>query len=264
MYNLGIHDGRTGSACMHTWHEGVASRGSNEVASCLMKHLREMNSQADNLVLYSDSCGWQNRNIGIVCTLLYIVASSEFSYKCIDHKFMVSGHSYLPNDRDFSSVETAKRKQDHVYTPDDWYELIRTARRNNPFHVCEMATSDFVTVNGIKKSITNRKTTTHGLKAEWLNIRWIQVNKDQPYQFRFRCSHNTLEAWKVVDLKKKSKGRPPVISHIDLPILYEGGRSINKKKLDDIMSLLQFVPPVYHDYKTLRATDEVSEAEEDG
>ena len=264
-YNLGIHDGRTGSACMHTWHEGVASRGSNEVASCLMKHLREMNSQADNLVLYSDSCGGQNRNIGIVCTLLYIVASSEFSYKCIDHKFMVSGHSYLPNDRDFSSVETAKRKRDHVYTPVDWYEIIRTARRNNPFHVCEMATSDFVSVNGIKKSITNRKTTTHGLKAEWLNIRWIQVNKDQPYQFHFRCSHNTLEAWKVVDLKKKSKGRPPVISHIDLPILYEGGRSINKKKLDDIMSLLQFVPPVYHDfYKTLRATDEVSEAEEDG
>ena len=34
-YNLGIHDGRTGSACMHTWHEGIASRGSNEVASCL-------------------------------------------------------------------------------------------------------------------------------------------------------------------------------------------------------------------------------------
>ena len=109
-YNLGIHDGRTGSACMHVWHEGIASCGSNEVASCLLKHLREMESEAEYLLLYSDSCGGQNRNIGMVCTLLYIVASREFSYKCIDHKFMVSGHSYLPNDRDFSSIETAKRK----------------------------------------------------------------------------------------------------------------------------------------------------------
>lgn len=56
-YNLGIHNGRSGSACMHTWHEGIASRGSNEVASCLMKHLKEMHSQADNLMFYSDSCG---------------------------------------------------------------------------------------------------------------------------------------------------------------------------------------------------------------
>ena len=207
-YNLGIHNGRTGCACMHTWHEGLASRGSNEVASCLMKHLREMNSEAGNLVLYSDSCGGQNRNIGMVCTLMYIVASSEFSYKSIDHKFMVSGHSYLPNDRDFSSIETSKRKRSHIYTPQDWYELIRTARRKNPFHVCEMGTMDFVSVNKIKDNITNRKITTNGQKVEWLKMKWIQVTEGDPYQFRFRYSHNSLECWKVVNLKKRAKGRP--------------------------------------------------------
>lgn len=248
---------------MHTWHEGIASRGSNEVASCLMKHLKEMNSRAENLVLYSDCCGGQNRNIGVVCTLLYVVGSPEYSYKHIDHKFMVSGHSYLPNDRDFSSIETAKRKRDHIYTPDDWYELIRTARRNNPFQVYEMKSTDFVSVDGIKDSITNRKTTTQGVKVEWLNIKWIHVDKDKPFQFCFRYSHNSLEAWKVVDLKKKGKGRPPVISRICLPILYENGRSINSKKLDDILSLLQYIPPVFHQfYNNLKASDETEANEE--
>ena len=71
-YNLGIHDGRSGSACMHVWHEGVASRGSNEVGSCLLKHLREMDTTAENLILFSDSCGGQNRNIGILTMCLYI------------------------------------------------------------------------------------------------------------------------------------------------------------------------------------------------
>ena len=102
-YNLGIHDGWTGSACMHTWHEGIASRGSNEIVSCLLKHLKEnvTNTEAENLVLYSDSCGGQNRNIYMVCSLLYIVSSADFPFTQIDHKFMVPGHSYLPNDRDF-------------------------------------------------------------------------------------------------------------------------------------------------------------------
>ena len=54
---------------------------------------------------FSDSCGGQNRNIGMVCTLLYMVASSDFPFTQIDQKFMMSGHSFLPNDRDFSSVE---------------------------------------------------------------------------------------------------------------------------------------------------------------
>ena len=177
---------------------------------------------------------------------------------------MVSGHSFLPNDRDFSSIEIARCKRDHIYTPDHWYELIRSARHKNPFHVCVMEASDFVLVSAIKKTIVNRKVTTHGQKVEWLNMRWIQVNQDEPYQFRFHYSHNSLEAWKTVDLKRKEKGRPPVISCIPLPVLHSDGRGISRKKLDDLMSLLQFVPPVYHDfYKNLQATDVESEAEED-
>ena len=109
-YNVGIHNCKTGGACMHMFHEGIASRGSHEIGSCLLKHLREMNTDAKHLILYSDSCGGQNRNIFIVCLLLHIVCSQEFTISLIDHKFMVSGHSYLPNDRDFGSVETARRR----------------------------------------------------------------------------------------------------------------------------------------------------------
>ena len=153
-----------------------------------------------------------------------------------------------------------------IYVPEHWYDLIRTARHNNPFRVCVMDTSDFVSLEELKKSIVNRKATTHGQKVEWLSMRWIQVNKDKPFHFRFRYSHNTLEGWKIVDLNRKMKGRPPVISHLPLPVLHGSGRAINKKKVEDLtyMSLIQFVPPIYHDfYKGLQADDIQSEAQED-
>ena len=148
-YNLGIHNGRNGTACMHTWHDGIASRGSNEVASCLLKHLQHMDTTTENLILFSDSCGGQNGNIGIVCMALYIVSSSDYPFTQIDHKFMVSGHSFLPNDRDF---ESARRKQQHLYVPEHWYDLIRTARHRNPFTVSAMDTADFITLNEPRKA----------------------------------------------------------------------------------------------------------------
>ena len=58
-YNLGIHDCKTGKGCMHMWQEGIASRGSHEIGSCLLLHLRNMQSRATKLTLYSDSCGGQ-------------------------------------------------------------------------------------------------------------------------------------------------------------------------------------------------------------
>ena len=54
-YNLGIRDGDTGRGCMHMWHEGIAGRGSCEVASCTLKHIREMNTdpEVNHLITYT-------------------------------------------------------------------------------------------------------------------------------------------------------------------------------------------------------------------
>lgn len=188
------------------YHEGIASRGSQEVGYCLLKHLREMNTDARQLILFSDSCGGQNRNINITCLLLNIVSRSEFSFTQIDQKVMVPGHSYLPNDRDFGSVEATKLRAQHIYVPLHWYELVRKACHTNPFHVTEMDKSDFVSLQVLKKAIVNRKKNTARQPVELLKMRWIRVTKGKPLQFSYRYSRNTLEVWKVVDLKRRSKG----------------------------------------------------------
>ena len=41
---------------------------------------------------------------------------------------MVSGHSYLPNDADFGSIETySKDKQ--IYVPEDWFLVVARCRK---------------------------------------------------------------------------------------------------------------------------------------
>ena len=263
-YNLGVHDGRSGSGHMYLWHEGLASRGSHEVGSCILKHLKETNPTTTHLITFSDSCGGQNRNVYMLSLWLYIVASPDFPVTTIDQKFMMVGHSYLPNDRDFGSIETARRKASHLYVPQDWSELVRNSRRQNPFTVTDMTQEDFVSFIDLSKAFINRKKNTKKETVQWLQIRWIRVTKDKPLQFKYRYSHNTLEGWKTVDLKRRARGRPPDLGHIPPPRLYSALRPIKPSKKKDLMDLLNFVPPIHHTfYQQLLAENEEEGSEEE-
>ena len=93
-FNLGVHNCRTGVGHMHMWSENEGSRGSQEIGSCVLAFLKEHSGQSKRLIVYSDSCGGQNRNINIVCLWQHIVSCDDFTFTINDHKFMVSGHSY--------------------------------------------------------------------------------------------------------------------------------------------------------------------------
>lgn len=264
-YNLGVHDCSDEKGYMYMWPETVASRGSQEVGSCLLQHFQSVSSPAPNLIAYSDACGGQNRNINIVCFWMYVVSCNDFSYTQVDHKFMLSGHSYLPNDRDFGSIEKANRRTQHVFVPEDWFTLVEEARHKNRFTVKQMNTSDFVSIESVRSLIVHRKTNTQKQKVEWLKIRWLQISAASPFQVRYRYSLNALEVWKILDLRKRSAGRPRDVGRVILNPLYCGPRPLNEKKLADLRQLTEFIPPIHHAYYlSLEATrDDVSESEDE-
>lgn len=102
-YNLCIHVGDTAKSFMCMWHEGVAGRGGNAVASCLFKVLTSGFSQKKHLEIWCDNCAGQNKNRMVLMVLIFLVGKGY--YDTIDFKFLVSGHSYMPCDRDFSEIE---------------------------------------------------------------------------------------------------------------------------------------------------------------
>ena len=138
------------------------------------------------------------------------------------------------------------------------------ARSTNPFSVTETKTGDFVSLAELKKAIVNRKKNTHKQKVEWLKMRWIHVSREELLIIKYRYSHNTLEAWKAIDVKRKTRGRPVDMGKVALPPLYDGPRAIKDAKLRDLLQLLVYVPPIHHSfYHKLRGTSSPTDSEEE-
>lgn len=114
---------------MYIWHEAEGSKGSQEVASCILKFLTSLPSTIKHVLAFSDNCAGQNKNKNILKLWSYIVRFTPI--ETIDHKFLISGHSYMECDQDFGLIEKRKRAVGVVYMPDDWVNLVRQTSKNS-------------------------------------------------------------------------------------------------------------------------------------
>jgi hypothetical protein len=127
-FNLTIHDCVTGQPYCFMWHENVAGRGANQVASCLYKFINEfIVDPVKKITFYSDTCGGQNKN-NIICGMFQIAAKNHPSVEIIDQKFLIPGHTHMECDIDHAIIEKMKRNSGMLITvPQDWYQLVRQA-----------------------------------------------------------------------------------------------------------------------------------------
>ena len=75
-----------------------------------------------SLVSYSDGCGGQNKNQTIISW--YLELQRMGVYEILNHKFLVRGHTFLNNDRNFAQIEKRKNSA-KVVLPDDWVKVLR-------------------------------------------------------------------------------------------------------------------------------------------
>jgi len=249
VYNLGIHDCNTEVGHMHVWHEGMASRGAQEISSCITTFLQAVTlteCTKTELVMWSDSCGGQNRNIKMSLSLLKLVCS-DGPFTTITQKFLESGHSFLPNDSDFGDIEKRLKYHPEVYVPKHWYDIIAESRSGaKPFVVHQMKEEDFRSTATLETAIVNRKTNVDGQKVNWFEMRQIEVRRTDPMSLFYKTSHNPEEEWKQIDLARR--GRSTALSGVTQKRLYEGPRAINPLKKKDLISMLHLVPSIYHDF----------------
>lgn len=235
---------------MYVWSENVASRGSQEIGSCLVKHLNEhLPKETKNLLLYSDSCGGQNRNIKLALTLEKFLLLHD-TLDSIEQNFFVPGHSFNSCDRSFAVIENAKKKANGIYTPDQWISLIECAKINEPkFMVTKMSSEDFLSTCELEQMITNRKIDEDKNKINWLHFRSIRYSKKEPL---------VLVANKMARINLKRKGiDEKSFGECAMPLLYPNGRCIDVRKYKDLLELIKYIPNEYHDfYKNLTTDDE--------
>ena len=237
VYNFGVHNVTTNDVNMYMWNEAIAGRGADEICSCIKLYLDTLPSHIKRLTFFSDSCFGQNKNFQMICFWNKQVLSR---FEQIDHKFLVRGHTYLPNDRDFAHIEKRKASS-KVFVPTDWEKVVREACITKPFNVIPMESPKFLNFTEMTKQHTHRKKDSNKnpvliSKALWMNFgQGIDASgkvKRHPNEVWLRYSYDTNQPWSEVNLLKGRKKLAP--STVALLEKYPNGHSIKPKKLDDL------------------------------
>lgn len=244
-YNLGIHHYPKDRAVMNMWHEGMAGRGSTEIASCLYDFYQSLPDEIEHVVTLSDGCGGQNRNFPMARFHTYIVNHVPHIHS-VNMMFMETGHSYLPNDRDFGLISRAIKKRETVYTPVQYQELVQNCNKKSPFEVNRM--TRFISFNALENVLINRKKNEEGNQVRWLKIRWVVFEKGS-LKMKYKTSL-TEEEFMVVDLCRQKRRPEEALARLqdfvpeEIPIVH----NITYKKYCDLQKLLDYIPPIHHEF----------------
>lgn len=260
-YNLCIYDEVKKQAFMYVWNEGEANRGADQIGSCLIKHiLNNVEEHTKKIILYSDKCGGQNRNIKL-SLLLKRLLCFEPNLQEIQQHFFVSGHSTNDCDRSFALIEKQKKFTQDIFTTDHWMNVIRQAKKKEPkFVVTRMIKDDFYSSENLKKLIVNRKFSVQMEKINWLNIESIIYKKE--HLFSLYIKNNRSSHTFEINLQKKNVTAE---MFIDEEVKKTSPKFISEEKYKDLLSILNLIPKKYHDFfKNLPHTNQIADINDDG
>ena len=158
------------------YDENVRNRTIEKYGSHSIKHV----------IFYSDSCAGQNKNRYVATALLYSVNSTHV--KDIVHKFLTPGHTGMEVDSAHSCIERAK-KHVNIFTPNDWQNIVRLARRSEPYQVIPLEFEDFY---DFKSRTEPMKTDTAGNPVRWKDVESVRVTKAQPCKMFLKFAFDVI------------------------------------------------------------------------
>jgi hypothetical protein len=169
----------------------------------------------------------------------------------------MSGHTHLPSDRDFALIEKRQRKYAPiVYSPEEWHKIIRESnKKKTPFEVTVMQQSDFLCFEPLLGNIKKALRTKDGGNVNFSGVFSFHFTSENTKVFTVTGEYKELYITK--------SGRPVDIALSSLKNKYTEPLKIPKKKLDNVRSLLPYIPPVHHAfYKKLKCAEGGDEEDE--
>lgn len=265
-FNLTIVDIKAKKTYCYMWHENEAGRGSNEIASCLFKHIMTyLSPLVRHLCVFSDCCSGQNRN-NIVAAALMTCLQEVSTLETIEHIFLVPGHTRLECDSKHSIIERYKSSLEvRPMVPMEWYNVVQNAGKDS-FEVVLMGKEiyDFhKLLLGRDSPLVKRKKTTDGRTFLWGGHSRFRYARGNNLTLEAASLHDdALAQFETLDLKRKVKGPVPLLK----PLLRKlpGCHPISTNKKKDLLSILSLIDNKYHQfYKNLFADDSVADVDPD-
>ena len=161
-----------------------------------------------------------------------------------------------------SMIERTK-KTTPVYAPSQWYTIARMARRNKPYNVTEMLSSDFLNFKLLAtKGLKNLSKDANGNIVQWMNIKHLCYMKNQPDAIFFKYNVESAELGTI--LTSQTRGKITPVSQLPVANLYacQECPRISTAKYNDLQDLCRSlcIPKDYHAfYESLPRTSTVSD-----
>lgn len=232
---------------VYAWPESVASKGSQEIASCIIYHLQKLLSpKSEKLILYCDPYFGQNRNVNLFLMIHHFLDSWPHpNLISIQQKFFVSGHGYNNCDRSFDDIKKKERSMQSIYVPSHRINFINNLRCIWKVCATEMRGEHFFSSKPLKDLVVTKK-----IAINWCCYHSITYNRNEPFYLHIKSYDNTSLN---INLKKQDAIE---ISEVTLPNLYPNGRNISKQKFKDLQELMNFIPTEFHTfYESFKYTD---------
>lgn len=244
-YNFCVHNLVTGKSHMYVWNETVASRGSQEIGSCLIRFINVLPDNITRIIAYSDSCGGQNKNKNIAKLFMFLVKSTKIQE--IHHKFLEPGHTFMECDQDFGIIEKVKRKIPQIFIPEHWRTVIQESSKK--FTVHEMKRENFYNFAQLNQIISDPKKNTDNHVIRWREIQYFFYSKAaQTFSFQHKPTLDIVMPFYTCMCPSKTTGRPNLCFENAFSMLNEGTLKIKEAKWKNLQSLLDFIPPIYHEF----------------
>lgn len=232
----------------YLWPETAGKRGANEIGSCVLRYLKSLDKTVRHVTFFSDCCSGQNRNQYVCALLLYAIRSLPLDI--IEHKFLIPGHTMMECDSMHSAIETAQKNL-AIYSLHEWFNVLKSARRNNPYSVELLEHTDFFDLKALAKNVMSNRRKLEKGHINWLQVRSIRFEKANPDRIFFKTDFDQTE-YDVVHQPCSTRKR----GNFSLKPAYSCPIPISVAKYKDLTSMLEndirIIPREYETfYQTL-------------
>ncbi|CAH1155702.1 unnamed protein product [Phaedon cochleariae] len=234
VHNFTMYDLVTKDCHCYLWHEAEGGLEANIFCSIIYKHLLnylDHNPRTKRIILYSDGCGYQNRNNCLANTILHIADTRKI---VIEQKFLEKGHTQMEVDGAHSLIER-KLKNQVINLPSDYIRFCESARQTKPFKVHYLSNEYFLNFS----AITYYNTIRPGIRRLDPVIADIRCLKYENTDISFKLNHT--DEYKL--LRNKSK-----INTKEITKLYKGNLKIKKEKWNHLQALKSVLPKDTHSF----------------
>ena len=238
-YNLTGHCSLNKKGYCVLWHELMAGRGGNDIASavtCMLERILADVPGIETFILWFDSCVPQNRNSYMSAALReFLVKHPEI--KVIEQKFCEPGHSSTQEvDNIHSQIDRALGPAE-IFSPLGLLRTLLGVNRRNPFAVIQLQLQHIKAFNQVAASLKYKD-------VPYFSVKSFLYRAQNPDHISYKVSFTGN--YKEVRLGKSQKTRST--NQTLLPMVYakilKNDTVVSVPKKKDIEIMYRYMPPI--------------------